>query len=143
MIVGADACFDGGTVWVITLGWRGFARYELDYSLPMDGRPRYITVHRFFKSRRIPIDSDEEKKTCAKIRRSLERRYGQDAVKSALESSEARREAFENWFASQDDPFISQSDYEDPYPLPFDGDWALVFDFVEKAYREGKLPLST
>lgn len=143
MILGADVLLDGGTVHVSTLGWQGFARYELDYSLPLDGRPRYISVRKFGRTKRIPIGSDEEKEICASIQRNLERRFGRRTVISALESSEARREAFEKWCSSQEESFVNLSNYEDPYPLPFDGYWAIVFYFVEKAHREGKLSLSS
>jgi hypothetical protein len=138
-IVNADMILDGGTVIVKARKGVAVVRFQLDYSLPWDGRPRKISVTKFGRTRIIPIGSEEENDICNSIKECLEKRYGRDVVHQALESSQARKEAWEEWCARQEGPFVSSDDYEEPYPLPFDGIWFSVFDFVEKSYREGKL----
>jgi hypothetical protein len=138
-IVGADAYWDGGTVCVDIEEKTTVTRFELDHSLPWDGRPRHISISANGETRKIPIGSEEERGVCFKIRGCLEKEYGADAVCDALETSHARKVAWDDHCAKQESLLVSPTGYNDPHPLPFDGFWLLVFDFVEKAYFEGKL----
>ncbi len=137
-IVEANIFRDGGTVYVDIEECGAVTRFQLDYSLPWDGRPRSISVSANGETRNIAIGSEEERAVCNGIRRCLESVYGIDAVRNALESSQAREIAWEVHCASQEGLLVSSAGYNDPYPLPFDDIWFIAFDFVEKAYREGK-----
>ena len=140
-IVEADLCFDGGTVSVVMQEGGTETRYEMDYSLPWDGRPRSVSVTVGGKTRYLAVGSDEESEICSNIKRRLEDKYGREAVRHALEVSEDREEAYAQWRADQEGPLVNPADWDDPHPLPFEGIWLRVFDFVEKAYRERKIRL--
>ena len=143
-ILFADFYLDGGTA-IVSVEEGGLeTQYELDYSLPWDGRPRHITVERLGQRRTVPIGSPEEKEICRTIRSCLEDAYSVAEVASALETSEARQRAQDEYRAKkarEGEILIDYKDFEDPYPVPFDEQWLLVFFFVEKAYREGKIEL--
>ena len=137
-VVGGDFFLDGGTVYVDIQVAGVVTRFQLDYSLPWDGRPRYISETANGGTRKVAIGSEEEKQICFVVRNCLELAYGTDAVLNALETSQARKLAWEDYCARQGSLFISLAGYHDPYPLPFDGIWLAAFDFLEKAYLEGK-----
>ena len=161
-IVYAGSARDGGTVEIVAEVDGARTRFVLDYSLPWDGRPRYISVWRSSddkdtsshdndtdnwhsppivgQKRTVPIGSDEEIEICSRIRGCLEDEYGHRTVDDALKNSRARKQAWDDFRASQKGLIVNSAEYEDPYPLPFEGIWLSVFDFIEKAHREGKLP---
>ena len=152
-IVDANSLRDGGTVEIIAKEDGAITRFVLDFSLPWDGRPRQISVWRSSEDnytphwsssedgekRTVPVGSDEETEICSRIRGCLEVEYGHATVDDALKNSPARKQAWDAFLTSQEGLFVNPAEFEDPYPLPFDGIWLNVFNFIEKAYREGKL----
>ena len=59
----AESLPDGGTTCITVLNGRKREFVTIDYSLPMDGRPRYIYSgkRQFSKENQFEIDSQEEK----------------------------------------------------------------------------------
>ena len=152
-IVDAQALRDGGTVEVTAHVDGVSKRFVLDYSLPWDGRPRHISVWcanadidtsgwwsaAGGEKRVVPIGSDEEAEICSSLMQCLADQYGRDAVDDALRNAYARKQAWDTFRARQQGRLVDPADFDDPHPLPFEGMWIFVFDFIEKACREGKL----
>lgn len=138
-IIDADAYLDGGTSFVVIDDDGVSTRFELDYSLPRDGRPRHVTVSTDHEKRVLAIGSKEETDACSRIKALLEEEYGATAVRDALNNAPAREIAMKQHFASQGGPLVSLAGFNDPHPLPFDTHWFFVFYFVRNAVREGKL----
>ena len=136
-IVEADFYLDGGTVYVDIEDQGSVTRLLLGYKLPWDGRPRHIFKTEDGNTRRILIGTEEEREACLTVKTLLEQEYGESVVREALEHEPAREVAWQAHCAKQ--LFRSTEGYKDPYPLPFRGQWTMVYDFVEKARREGKI----
>jgi hypothetical protein len=138
-IIGADICWDGGTV-VVDIEEQGVAkRLTFDYKLPWDGRPRHVSVTEGGSTRVVPIGSEEEAEICLKVKGQLELEYGAGAVRESLDQAPAREVAWKAYCAEQKSFSVSIGEFVDPNPLPFRGFWHSVFCFVEKAHREGKI----
>jgi len=137
-LVRAGSFLDGGTVYVEIEHEGQVSEFMLDYSLPWDNRPRYISVVEKDSRRDVAIGSEEEKNICKSIRGLLEEKYGEAIVRMALETADARKAAWEEHCAKQS-LFVSLEGYDDPHPLPFIGIWSVAYRFLEKAWREGKL----
>ncbi len=138
-VIRADTYWDGGTVFLEIEDQGVVTRLELDYMVPWDGRPRNVTITDGGTTRVLPVGSKEERDACLTVRRLLEQEYGEISVRESLEHQRAREVAWKSHLAKPHSPFVSQERYSDPHPLPFRGLWLTVYDFVEKAHREGKI----
>lgn len=90
---------DGGTTFVVVEKREvGQVTYTFDYSLPWDGRARYITEHIADGSSKIlPINGPQEIAACELIRALLVGEFGESLVES-FAKGEANNPGSEKWF---------------------------------------------
>ena len=90
---------DGGTTFVVVEKPDvGQITYTFDYSLPWDGRVRYITEHTADDfSTKLPINGPQELAACQLIRALLVAEFGESLVES-FAKGEANNPGTEKWF---------------------------------------------
>jgi hypothetical protein len=92
---------DGGTTSITVTHW--FARrvsYTVDYSLPWDGRMRYVYKGRPFQkdvSQRLELGGDEEKRVHQWLMEAATRKFSKTVVQNFLVGN-ARNPAKGRWF---------------------------------------------
>ncbi len=82
----AESLLDGGTT-CLTVSDRSKKKYiTIDYSLPLDGRPRHIFLgkRQFSRERKLTIDSPEEKEIINWLIEELIAQFGADNIQNFI-----------------------------------------------------------
>jgi hypothetical protein len=83
----AETLLDGGTTCLTVLDGVKKMYITIDYSLPMDGRPRYVYIGKtqFAQANQLEINSIREKQIANWLRNELIAKYGEMRVQDFIE----------------------------------------------------------
>lgn len=89
-IIRSGSYRDGGTTYVaLDKGNKREVEYQIDYSLPHNGRPRHVgRVYRDGNVSEYEIGSEQERKVCNLIRQLAEEKLGKDFMVKFLAGEE-------------------------------------------------------
>ena len=83
----AESLLDGGTTCLTVINRSKRLYYTVDYSLPMDGRPRFVFVGNspFSRTSQLEINSEKEKQIVEWLKSELIANFGEAAVEDLIQ----------------------------------------------------------